>query len=326
MGNKASLILSIKRLVHTLYREFYLFFSLVVMAICISIAYTFISLSEDIWEVKFLIKPGQVANLSQITLFGLSVKKQQDPNSYLLAFKKMDSKSEIFQYLKNKNLVLNALNEIYPNMSHDLKVRAAELFSSSVKIVSPRDTSLLELSFNVYDVAVAYPLLDELIKVASAEQNKLISQYREQLKVVFDELSKQISSKQENLAFLSKKKSTKANIDTETVLISVLSENLEREIFDYKLGIIDIENALKSEITYETHIVKDSMIGTSNPISPAKDFIYIFALAIGIGMIASLRKLAEYFDELDSKAFSPKEFDPKFVQGLKSSDSLQVHH
>lgn len=323
--NSIKMLVAFKKLISALNREFFLLFAVSTVAVSICIAQAIISLSDKKWEVRFLVKPGQVATLSQSTLFGLFLKNQEGPTRHLTALRKFDTKNEIFQRLKNQNIVETAMSKLFPKMSYEQQVRTANLLTSSLKVASPRDTAFLELIFDVYELDLAEPLITGLIKEVSAEQNLVISKYKEQLIVIRDQITRQLNSKEKQLDFVNKKLTDTSKLSVETVMLSMLRENLERDFYDFSLSKMDVENALQPEVTYETKLVPHSMANVVNPISPAKDFIYILAFCFAIGLIVAVRKAGEFFDK-SQQAVVDLAKQGESARQIETGSLMEVNH
>lgn len=324
--NITNMLVAFKRLITALNREFFLLFAVSVIAISICIAQAIISVSDKKFQVKFLIKPGQVATLSQSTLFGLFLKNQEGPSRHLTAIRKFDTKNEIFQRLKNENIVATAMPKIFPEMSREQITKTAGLLASSLKVASPRDTEFLEITFEVYDITMAEALITGLVKEVSAEQNSVIAKYREQLALIRDQVIKQLGSKKKQLDFVNQKIATNSKVSVESVMLAMLRENLERDLFDFTLNKMDVENALQPEVTYETHFLPHSMANVVNPISPVKDFIYILAFCFAIGLIVLVRKSAELFEKNEQAVVNLADQGSNNARQIETNNLIEINH
>lgn len=324
--NLQSIQLAFKRLICALNRDFFLFFVVATVTVSVFFAQALISFSDEKWQVKFLLQPGQVATLSQSTLFGLFLKNQEGPTRHLTALKTFDSKNEIFQRLKNGNIVETRIRTLFPQMSNDLVAKTAALFTSSLRVVSPRDTRFLEFSFEVYDLALAEPLIADLIKEASIEQDLIITKYREQLVGIQAQIAARVDATKKQLDFVDQEMLKRTKVSLESVMISMLRENLERDYHDYTLGKADVENALQPEVTFTTKLLPNSMVQVPNPISPTKDFIYILSMCFALGLVFTVRKLGEIFASDEATDIAPIDKQAIQIRQTETNKLVEVNH
>lgn len=324
--NLQSIQLAFKRLICALNRDFFLFFVVVTVAVSVFFAQALISFSDEKWQVKFLLQPGQVAPLSQLTSFGLFLRNQESPNTHLTDLKMIDSKNEIFQRLKNKNTVATQTKLLFPQMADSQVEKTADLFVSSLSVVSPRDTRYLEFSFEVYDLNMAGPLIAALVKEASIQQDSIISKYREQLVGIQAQIEARLSSTKQQLDFTSQELKKRKGVSFESIMLSMLLENLERNYHDYTLSKADVENALQPEVTFTTKLLPDSMVLVPNPVSPAKDFIYILFFCFALGLVFAVRKLGDVI----ALAQPPLEVDLEeqaiHIRQIETNKLVEVNH